>query len=140
MKYPLLALFLLAGTAHASYESNAEDAKVEMGQAFYKMGVLTQSFTEQGKAQGEAVGYEFANKVTYKMDDFIGNGVNAGASCSEIAQKIDEQLITPLSGHMKSQSDKVTPKVSPTLIDRFMTKFRMASLKYASNRCEFLNE
>ncbi|PSS47359.1 hypothetical protein C6560_17620 [Enterobacter sp. FS01] len=140
MKYTLLALLLLAGTAHASYESNAEDAKVEMGQAFYKMGVLTQSFTEQGKVQGEAVGYEFANKVAYKMDDFISNGINAGASCTEIAQKLDEQLITPFSEHMRSQSDNVTPKVSPTLIDKFMTKFRIASLKYASNRCEFLNE
>lgn len=140
MKFSLLALLVLAGTAHASYESNAEDAKVEMGQAFYKMGVLTQSFTEQGKSQGEAVSYEFANKITNKMDDFISNGVNAGASCAEIAQKIDAQLITPLSEYMSSQSDNVTPKVSPTIIGKFMTKLRMASLKYANNRCEFLNE
>lgn len=140
MKLPLLALLLIAGTAHASYESDAEDAKVEMGQAFYKMGVLTQSFTEQGKSQGEALGYEFANKLTFKMDDFIGSGVNAGASCAEIAQKLDEQLITPFSEHMRGESDKVTPKVSPAVTDKFVTKFRKASLKYTSNRCEFLNE
>ncbi|WP_318387685.1 hypothetical protein [Enterobacter sp.] len=140
VKHPLLALLLLTGAAQASYESNAEDAKVEMGKAFYKMGVLTQSFTEKGKLQGEALGYEFANKFTFKMDDFIGSGVNAGASCADIAQKLDEQLITPFSEHMRAESGNVSPKVSPTVADKFVTKFRKASLKYTTNRCEYLNE
>lgn len=140
MKYPLLAILLLTGTAHASHESDAEDAKVEMGQAFYKMGVLTQSFTDKGKSQGEALGYEIASEITFKMDDFIGKGVNAGASCADIAKKLDAQLITPFSEHMRDESDKATPKVSPVIVNKFLTNFRTASLKYTNNRCEYLNE
>lgn len=133
-------LFMLTGAAHASYESDAEDAKVEMGQAFYKMAILTQSFTEQGKSQGEALSYEFANKITSKMDDFIGQGVNAGASCTDVAQKMDDTLITSFSNHMRDESTKVTPKVSPVVMEKFLASFRKASLKYTDSRCEYLNE
>ena len=140
MKYPSLALLLLAGTAHASYESDAEAAKNEMVQAFYKMGVLTQSFTEQGKAQGESVSYGMVNQITSKIDDILGSGINAGLSCDAAGQKVDAQLITPLGERLRSEGDKSIPKVSPALSDKFVTKFRKASLKYTSNRCEFLNE
>ena len=91
------------------------------------MGVLTQSFTEHGKEQNEAFGNDLANKITFKIDEIISNSTSAGLSCGEAAQKVDEQFITPLSECLWAEGDK------------FVLKRRKASIKYTSNRCEYLN-
>lgn len=100
MKFQITkSAFLIAALGAGSFSANANEldllnAKNDMASAITKMGLLTNSFTEQGKQSSSLTGMKIAQGFAKNFDDFIVQRLQQNQSCADIqneAEKISTQ-------------------------------------------------
>lgn len=126
----LSALPFTSQVVHAD-EAKVMQAKFAMGDAFKKMALLTNSFTEKGKANSDVVGMQMAQQISVSLDDMVSQGLQHDGTCEQILQYSDRrtaELFNP---------DK-DPSITSAAAKRSIENAKTSIHDYVAAQCENL--
>lgn len=138
MTFKVLALWIVASTAFLTAntvkadEAKVMQAKVALGEAFTKMALLTNSFTEKGKQESGAAGMQLAHQFSVKIDEMVSNGLQHDGSCEQITQYSDQRINEMFE---QTKDDKVNSAAAL----RSVANTKSAIHNYVVAQCENLN-
>ena len=134
MKLSILAVAVLAVasfSANASDETDVMLAKNDIATNFQKLGMLTDSFTEQGQITG---GLYMAEEFVKPLNEFIIKSINNGSDCHSIMKDVEARTENGLHDLM-FKDRKSTPA-----IERGFNRLTRAIVNYSAVQCEYLAE
>lgn len=118
MKFQITkSAFLIAALGAGSFSANANEldllnAKNDMASAITKMGLLTNSFTEQGKQSPSLTGMKIAQGFAKNFDDFIVQRLQQNQSCSDIQNEAEKNINAGLNQGKDSSMGAAAEKAS----------------------------
>lgn len=125
------ALSLTAPVAHAD-EAKVMQAKFTMGEAFKKMALLTNSFTEKGKENSDVVGMQMAQQISVSLDDMVSQGLQHEGTCEQILQYSDRRIAELFN------PDK-DPSITSAAAKRSIENAKTSIHDYVAAQCENLH-
>ena len=94
----ITAVFLFSAHSAIADSSRVMSARFNLGDAMAKLGILTNSFTEQGMKSPNVAGAMAAQDITAGLDKAISDGLQRNNSCADIENALNTKIANVSDG------------------------------------------